>query len=246
MANEVLHKIKAWLFPNVLTDNPNDFTARVSSEKSLDVSQISQSAITRGGAPTTQVAMEQNVNLFLKEMAYLLSDGYSVNTGYFTASAQIQGVFDSEMEKFNADKHSLLFQFTQGYELRKSLAAIEVDILGVSSSSLFVVQVTDVKTGSVNDTLTPGRNLRISGYKVKVVGSGPNVGVFFLNLGVGELIAVDPTDLVINKPSELLVVIPPTLAAGQYKLQVGTQFSGNSASPLKEVRTTIFEKVLTV
>jgi hypothetical protein len=31
MANEVLHKIKAWLFPNVLTDNPNDFTARVSS-----------------------------------------------------------------------------------------------------------------------------------------------------------------------------------------------------------------------
>ena len=67
---KILHKVKAYLYPNVLTDDPNDFTARVSSERSLGVKEICASAVARGGAPTTAEAMEHNVNLFLKEMGY--------------------------------------------------------------------------------------------------------------------------------------------------------------------------------
>ena len=37
----ILHKIKAYLYDNVLTkDNPNDFIARTVSERSLNVKQI--------------------------------------------------------------------------------------------------------------------------------------------------------------------------------------------------------------
>ena len=48
----------------------------------------------RSGTPSTAEAMEHNVMLFLKEMAYQLMDGYSINTEYFTANAQVRGVFD--------------------------------------------------------------------------------------------------------------------------------------------------------
>jgi hypothetical protein len=49
----------------------------------------------------------------------------------------------------------------------------------------------------------------------------------------------------VNKPSELMVVIP-ALAAGSYKLEIVTQFSGTSKRPLKEPRTAVFERVLSV
>ena len=243
MAN-ILHRIKAILFPNWLTDDPNDYSARVVSERSLNVPEICSTAVNRGGATTTAEAMEHNVNLFLKEMAYQLCDGFSVNTGYFTATTLIRGVFNSPTETFNPEKHSLIFQFNQGETLRKELDSIEVNITGVGESSITVAQVTDVKTGSVNDLLTPNRNLKIRGYKLKLVGDHPEVGVYFANEATAERTKVDATDIVTNNPSELVIVIP-ALVAGIYTLEVSSQFSGSS-TPLKEVRTSRFDKVLTV
>ena len=243
MAN-ILHRIKAILFPNWLTDDPNDYSARVVSERSLSVSEICSTAVNRGGATTTAEAMEHNVNLFLKEMAYQLCDGFSVNTGYFTATTLIRGVFNSPTETFNPEKHSLIFQFNQGETLRKELDSIEVNITGVGESSITVAQVTDVKTGSVNDLLTPNRNLKIRGYKLKLVADHPEVGVYFVNEATTERTKVDTTDIVTNNPSELVIVIP-ALAAGIYTLEVSSQFSGSS-TPLKEPRTSKFDKVLTV
>ena len=210
----------------------------------MNVPEICSTAVNRGGATTTAEAMEHNVNLFLKEMAYQLCDGFSVNTGYFTATTLIRGVFNSPTETFNPEKHSLIFQFNQGETLRKELDSIEVNITGVGESSITVAQVTDVKTGSVNDLLTPNRNLKIRGYKLKLVGDHPEVGVYFVNEATAERTKVDATDIVTNNPSELVIVIP-ALVAGIYTLEVSSQFSGSS-TPLKEVRTSRFDKVLTV
>lgn len=240
---KILHKVKAYLYPNVLTDDPNDFTARVSSERSLGVKEICASAVARGGAPTTAEAMEHNVNLFLKEMGYQLSDGFSINTGYFTATTLVKGVFHSATEKFNPEKHSILFQFNQGELLRRELPGIEVDVLGVGDSNLSIVHVQDVKTGSVNDRITPNRNLRIKGYKLKLAGDNEAVGIYFVNNATEERIKVEADEIVTNNPSEL-VVVTPELATGVYRLEVTTQYAVSSI--LKEPRTTVFENLLTV
>ena len=58
---EVLHKIKVNLYENYLTDNPDDFSARVISECTLNVKEICRTAVGRGGAPSTAEAMEHNV-----------------------------------------------------------------------------------------------------------------------------------------------------------------------------------------
>ncbi|SDH82553.1 protein of unknown function [Chryseobacterium taeanense] len=242
--SNILHKIKAYLYDNVLTkDNPNDFTARTTSERSLNVQQICQSAVTRGGADISASSMEHATELFLKEMAYQLCDGFSVNTGYFTASTTIRGVFDSPSETFNKDKHSIIFQFNQGEKLRAEVPNIEVEILGVAEASSVILQVTDVKSGSVNDLLTPGRNLKIVGNKIKVAGEDASVGVFFVNMATDARIMVEENDLVTNNPSEVIVVIP-ALPAGAYRLEIATQFTGSYL--LKEPRTAVFERELTV
>jgi hypothetical protein len=68
-----LHRIKAYLYDNPLTkDDVNDYVARVSSEYSLNVKQITAAAAIRGGSDVSAAAMEHAVDLFLKEMAYQL------------------------------------------------------------------------------------------------------------------------------------------------------------------------------
>lgn len=241
----ILHKIKAYLYDNLLTkDNPNDFIARTVSERSLNVKQICESAANRGGADVSAAAMEHATSLFLKEMAYQLCDGYSINTGYFTASTQIRGVFDSAMETFDSEKHSILFRFNQGEKLRAEIPNIEVNIIGVADASSAILQVTDVKSGTVNDIITPGKNLKISGTKIKIFGDDPANGIYFIETSTEARTLVEADDIVTNNPSELIIVIP-ALAAGSYTLELVTQYTGG-ATQLKEPRTAEFDKQLTV
>ena len=243
MAN-ILHKIRAYLYDNVLTaDNPNDYIARTASERSLNVKQVCTAAVNRGGSDVSAPSMEHAVELFLKEMAYQLCDGYSINTGYFTAGTQIRGVFDSPTETFNPKKHTILFQFHQGEKLRAEIPTIEISILGVADSLSTILQVTDVKSGSINDLITPGRNLKIQGSKIKIAGENPANGVFFVDVATEARTPVDITDRVVNNPSELIVLVPD-LAPGSYRIEVVTQFTNGNI--LKEPRTAVFDKILTV
>jgi hypothetical protein len=240
---KILHRIKAWLYKNLLTSDPDDYVIRPVSERSLDVHEICTSATSRGGADISAAAMEHAANLFLAEMGYQLCDGFSVNTGWFTAGPHVRGIVKSPTEQYNREKHTLLFEFHQGALLRKELEDVTVEILGVAEVGAVIAQVTDVKTGSVNNLLTPNRNLKIAGHKIKIAGDLAVNGIYFVNQTTGGRTKVDDSDIVTNNPSELIVVIPP-LTAGTYHLEVTTQFAIGYI--LKESRTALFEKVLTV
>ena len=238
------HTIKAYLYDNLLTPDPNDFTARVSSERSLSVADICHSAATRGGADVSDAAMSHAVELFLKEMAYRLCDGFAVNTGYFTAMPVVRGVFLNPNETFDPQRHTLQFQFTQGELMRREIEDVEVKIMGVAETGLYIGQVEDMKSRTVNEVLTPGFNLRVTGTKLRVVGDKPGVGIFFRETVTNTATKVDEADIVVNNPSELMIIIP-ALPAGTYQLEVTTQYStGNKL--LKEVRSAVFDRPLTV
>lgn len=238
------HTIKAYLYDNLLTPDPNDFTARVSSERSLSVADICHSAATRGGADVSDAAMSHAVELFLKEMAYRLCDGFAVNTGYFTAMPVVRGVFLSPNETFDPQRHTLQFQFTQGELMRREIEGVEVKIMGVAETGLYIGQVEDMKSRTMNEVLTPGFNLRVTGTKLRVVGDKPGVGIFFRETVTNTATKVDEGDIVVNNPSELMIIIP-ALPAGTYQLEVTTQYSMGKQW-LKEPRTSVFEKTLTV
>lgn len=238
------HTIKAYLYDNLLTPDPNDFVARVSSERSLSVADICHSAATRGGADVSDAAMSHAVELFLKEMAYRLCDGFAVNTGYFTAMPVVRGVFLNPNETFDPQRHTLQFQFTQGELMRREIEDVEVKIMGVAETGLYIGQVEDMKSRTVNEVLTPGFNLRVTGTKLRVVGDKPGVGIFFRETVTNTATKVDEGDIVVNNPSELMIIIP-ALPAGTYQLEVTTQYSMGKQW-LKEPRTSVFEKTLTV
>jgi hypothetical protein len=242
----ILHRIKAYLYDNPLTkDDVNDYVARVSSEYSLNVKQIAETAASRGGADISAAAMEHAVELWLKEMAYQLCDGFSVNTGWFTAAVHIKGVFENPQQHFDPEKHSVLFEFHQGTKLRNDLPSVTVDILGVADTGILIMQVVDIKTGSVNDLLTPGRNLKITGQRIKIAGDKPDVGIRFRSQDDPDAAyTVAPNDIVVNNPSEVLIIIP-TMIVDTYKLEMTTQY-GTGSRLLNEPRTAVFDKILEV
>jgi hypothetical protein len=240
----VLHTIKAWLYENLLTDNKNAYTARVKAERSLSVRDLCASAVERGGADIGAPAMEHAVDLFHKEMVYRLCDGFSVNTGWYHASIHIKGVFPSPTEPFDPGKHSVVVEFRQGVDLRKELGMVSVDIAGKAEAAFFITEVMDLRTGSVNDLVTPGRNAKISGRKLKVQGHDPSCGVYFVNAADGARVKVDPVDIVENQHNHLLIITPP-LSAGTYHIEVTTQYTSGPRA-LKAPRTTVFDRLLTV
>jgi hypothetical protein len=243
--DQILHTIKAQLYDNKLTaDDTNDFIARVSSEHALDLDEICLSAYNRGGADLPVDVLRYAAGTVLKEMSFLLCDGYAVNTGYFAGSPHIRGVFTSPGDRFDPARHTLLVEFHQGSLLREELQQVKVEILGVADAGPRLDQVIDVKTGSVNDVITPGRNLRILGHKIKIAGENALNGVTFTWANGSTSLKVPKEDIVINAASEIMIVVPPTLTAQKYQLKVTTQYSG--ANLVKVPRTVIFDKPLTV
>jgi hypothetical protein len=108
-----------------------------------------------------------------------------------------------------------------------------------------ITSVTDIKSGSVNNTLTPDYNVKISGAKLKIAGNDPDAGLFFISTGgAGAAIKVDPTDIVINDPGEIIAVVPPALIADTYLVRIVTPYSGGAL--LKKPHTVTFDKEFTV
>ena len=239
------YKIKAQLYDNPLTANPNDLVARVQADKSLNVDDICLAAVKRGDMRGFQAGdMALAVNSFLKETASQLCNGFIVNTDLFTVVPKIKGSFNSQNERFNPGKHRLIFYFHQGATLCEEAKKVMVDVTGMADVSAYIAQVTDVKTGSVSNLITPRHALKITGNRMKVVGDNALNGVYFTCEISGTKTKVDETDYVSNNPAEMIIIIPE-LSAGKYKMEITTQYTTGQYM-LREPRKAVFDKVLTV
>lgn len=237
------HSVKVYLYQSTLTDGANDYVARVSAEKSLSISEICNNAEARGGSDISAAAMEHAVRNFLKEMGYQLSDGFSVNAEYFTATPQIKGLFKGPTDTFDPNRHTISFLFNQGAAMRSLLPDMSIDVVGVAETGINIAEVIDVKSGSINQLLTPNRNLRIKGSKLKIAGDEQAVGIFFTKIASKERFKVEANDIVTNNPSELIIVVPQ-LPSGIYSLEIVSQYGGTNL--IKEPRTATFDSELIV
>ncbi|MDR0544315.1 MAG: DUF4469 domain-containing protein [Odoribacteraceae bacterium] len=243
----VRHTIKARLYRNHLTtEDLDDYTARVSSERALSLEEICRSARDRGGADMPVEALKYAAGVVLNEMTFLLGDGYAIDTGHFRASPRVRGVFSSPGDRFDPGRHSLLVEFHQGPILRRELRRARVEVLGPADVEPRVDRVVDVRTSSVNEVITPGRNLRVSGHKIKIAGEDPANGVYFHSDSAGASVPVPGEDIIFNYPSRLLLVIPSSLPpATDYRLKIISQYT-TGRKPLNEPREVIFDRPLTV
>ncbi|MHB9295629.1 hypothetical protein PilKf_01376 [Pillotina sp. SPG140] len=226
---------------NELTEESGDLRAQVVNARSYTEQELIDK-ILQIGAGLTRSDVVSVLEALRQVTASILADGGAVHCELFNTSFSIQGVFNAPDETFNPAKQKIKINFHAGSGLRNAITDIKVKKVIAVSSGTIIVSVIDIKTGSINSILTPGRDLKITGVKIKIAGDDPDVGLYFVPAS-GSPVKADPSDFVINNPSEVIALIP-ALTSGVWQVRIVTQYSGSR--DLKTPRTVTFDKDLTV
>lgn len=231
-----MNKLNAWLRLNQLTEDKSDYVAVPQTNGSLTVKDIVNDLIREGMEIKPETAVDI-ITRFNRKAAERVLSGYNVNTGLVYMRPVIKGVFRDKV--WNPATHSVYVAMNQGMDLRRAVADTTVEILGEQANPLEVFGITDKTTGATDGTLTPGRNAELKGSYLKIAGDDPANGIVFRNTSTNEEIKLPMADVVLNEPSRLLILVPDSLAAGEYELSVTTQFTSGRIL-LKNPRTIIY------
>jgi hypothetical protein len=154
-------------------------------------------------------------------------------------------IIDDAQEPWDRQKHPIRFTFRALKPLRDLAEHIEVFIEGVAETAGYIAEITDVTTEAINETLTPGGMFAIEGHKIKIAGESPDCGVYFVS-ATNATQRVKVTGHLADNTASRIVGMTPALAAGQWRVEVVTQYSGGTQTALKAPRTLEGKNVLTV
>jgi hypothetical protein len=237
------NKVSVELHDLSITPRKDDRSGQVVSTGSLKIDGLIAIAIARGS--DINAATMRAVYDILKTVALgEICGGKHVEFGLSHCGLGVTGVFIGDHPAWKEGEHSLVLRSVPTLEVRNALQEVAVEVRGMASSGMYVNSLTDVASGEVNERLTPGGGVNLTGVKIKLVGDAPEVGIHLTEINTTAVVDVPITSVLTNDPSRLSFIVPADLPAGDYKLSVTSQFTGNSI-PLNEPRTYTFDYVLT-
>ena len=177
LVSEVMHRIEARLYPNYLQKGEGRYIARVKAEAPLSIENICAAAKNRGGFTGSYEDLVEHAHIFVNEMIYQLLDGFSMQiSGFFSLHTKLSGMYHRETDRIDSDKITVSFRTLS--HLKELLLKIKVENEGIAGDSAYIDEITDVHSGALNGTITPGK-----GNKIQVEGNDAAVGVWFVHQG---------------------------------------------------------------
>lgn len=234
MAEEIKYQINGQLADNtVTTDNKEDMILVPVSIGNADEERIIAEMMAEDSGLRRETILHVHA-LEKRVVKRLLMSGYSVNNGLYYASTSFRGVIESN--KWDAAKNSIVVNFNMGADLREAVKNTTVNIIGEKGAAMYIGGVTDASTRATDASATAGRAFTLKGSKLKVAGTDESVGIT-LTSADGTVTRITEDLMVKNNPSEVIFIIPATLADGTYQLKLTTQCSSNSKQLLKTPRS---------
>jgi len=222
---KVQRDIKALLVPNTLINSKARYIARTQKYRTYSLKDICERAQKSVQSLDSEL-MEYYVNLFMEEMMDVATEGNIANVGYFSVKANLKGTFDSINSHFDEKKHKVDFSFTPGVLAHKKAKKLKVEILTTRHKREGITAVYEPNTNNLAYTISSNRNLLIKGYRIKLMGDDPQVGIHLQHTETNEVTTV-PKNFIVNNTHGTLLVMLPTLAPGSYQLMITTQYIGN-------------------
>lgn len=225
---------------NLLTkDKPNDRYARVVNQHSYTEEDLAEAIARRNigiSKPEALAMLEAEAEIRLE----WLKGGNNINRRLAHYHLSIPGTYEEGEYPTEA-----VIRITPSKAVTE--AAGKISLRHVEAvSPIHIEFINDVKSGTTNDKVTRGGTVKITGHNLKIEGEDPSVGAEFISREDPEAIyPVSAVDIVINRPSELMLIAPAMVVGEPVVFRVTTQFS-NSNKHLKTPRSITFEKVLTV
>jgi hypothetical protein len=225
---------------NLLTPKePNDRYARVVNVQSRSESDLAEAISKRniGISKAEALAMLEAASEIQLEW---LAEGHSINLRLAHFHPSIPGAF--EEGEYPKEAAIRITASKEVAETAKTIPLRHVEAV----NPIHIDFVHDVKSDTTNSKVTRGGSVKITGHNLKIAGIEPAVGVEFISVEDPEAIYPVPAqDIIINNPSELLIIAPQMVTGEEVQLKVTTQYSG-SLKGLKTPRSVTFGKKLTV
>jgi hypothetical protein len=221
--DEVLHRIRVTLHKSNLPNAKGAYYSRTDSETGLSIEDVAASAINRGGVTGSHREFSLHAREFFDELAYLLCDGFAVNTGYFSMYPAVKKLFKTKHEARDSKNHEITFRFRVRPPLRRLAGFITIEVEDNAKARGRIEQFTD-ETGAVNETVTSGALFSLAGRKIKIAGDNPDCGVWFASKADSSLRFKAARKLTVNTSTKLSG-IAPALPDGEYTVEVKTQYT---------------------
>jgi hypothetical protein len=206
------------LVENQLTSDPDDYMAVTLDNYTKGIDDIVERMISRGSTVTTAEALG-TLEEFKLAVCDLVKEGFNVNTELFSVYPRVAGVFNSADEAFNANKHTINLNLRAGKRLTEAARDLSVEKVGVEEAKPTLKTIIDLKSNAVNESITVGRIASIKGALLKLDPDNPESGIFLID---SDQKATKVSNVVENKPSELLFFVPDALPVGTYEIEVRT------------------------
>jgi hypothetical protein len=233
--NEKLHKIRAKLYKNHLHTGEG-YIARNANEASVNVADICASMKNRAGYQGAHEEALQTVRHFFNEMMYQLADGFSVNLGFGAIHPNIGGIFESDREPFDPEKHPITYRFQPLKALRNLSSETGVIIEGYADTNGKINEYANIdrQEVAVNTIFVPGSQFIISGDKIKVAGGDPANGVYMVPVeDPSKALKLDC--IAENSSGKIIGLMHKSTGYLRNRVEIRTQYAG-SGTLLKSPR----------
>lgn len=235
MANTITYALRE----NLLTADPDDCMAQVVDAQVFTQEDINREIIKRGSSLTeADIAAYQK----LEQEVYkdIVANGGHLNTPLINTSFSVTGVFANPADTFDKSRHAIKLNASAGPLLRDAAKQAKAQKVETSSTDPYITSVTDKVSGD-SGTIRAGSIMEITGSRLKFGAGDAEQGVFALTASG----AVRCEPVIENKPARLMVMLPASVAAGEFTVEVRTRILGSSGKPLKILKRGSFNKPLT-
>jgi hypothetical protein len=235
-------KVFVELYELFITARKDDRSGRVVSTGTLTIQDIIEIAKSRRSDISPELMLAVYYLLRGVTLEEILG-GKHVEFGLVFNSLRSEGIFIGDHAPWDSSKDKLVLSAIAAADVRKAIKEVEVEVLGMAQSGLFINTLVDVTTGEENTCVTPGGAVNLTGVKIKIAGDKPEVGMSLEDATTGKVFVIPMTSIPVNDPSKITFIVPAGLPAGDYRLKIVTQFSA-SVPLLKEPRTYVFDYIL--
>jgi hypothetical protein len=225
-------------YNHLTKQDPNDLYARIVN------------ALTRDKTDLAKAVAERNIGISMPEALAMIealdeitlgwmAQGISINTRIAHFHFSIPGKYlDGEYPREAAIRITASKEVA---ELAKTIQLRRVEPV----SPIRVESVHDVKSDTQNEMITSGGSVKVRGHNIRVTGIDPTVGLEFVNAdNPAAVYPVPAGDIVVNNPSELIIVAPAMSPGEELLLKITTQYAGTKDR--KEPHSFTFTRRLTV
>lgn len=207
------------LYPNNVLKDKNTYRALIKDRRHYTLDEVI-ARMTRNRSSVQEAEIKGIFELFTAEVESILEEGGSVLTPLFNAQCSIAGKFTGAEDYFFRNRHQVKINLTPGSRLKVLAGEIKTRKTESKMPRPLIDSFTNMLSGEINSGLNPGGPAILKGARLNFDRNDPEQGVCFVSEN-HTIFRV--SSILSNTFSQVVLLIPPDLPPGNYRLQVNNK-----------------------